>query len=488
MIEPLGRNDPCPCGSGRKLKRCCGRQAPSGPTPAPPDPATAVDDRECWAGWGYTRAEVRLLLDAAAECFAAAPWATVGPDQPLFLCLPDGEEWLLSIEGPSDDLGGSLHLYEEPEDYFALAAATTLAEPPLTGQRHGLWFETRDQVAPVGQRELLAHGWPHTRGATWPILLVQAPPGADSAPLPAETLAACWRATLAFIRKERPLLASGERPKAMVEFTDPATGITCSYDGVLGDTWDAIWPLPEHLTPALPQGSAARPAAALLTRDPDALGAEMLAMVRRFEERLLAEGMSRRTVRLHAANVERMGGMLAESGVPWAALSELDLRIFLYLDCFDPEAGFSTTALEALPSSLEKLVMVLLEQGIECLWALPILADRAAFAERWETFPAGDTEDGAIEAWVMRLVDDLMDRALLLPHPDWPPDLGPTGLVLEAELTRRVLDWREELIHAGVTRPADVRARLEQRRQAWQETPHPGFPGRTPLEVIRAGE
>lgn len=24
-----GRNDPCPCGSGRKLKRCCG-EAPTG--------------------------------------------------------------------------------------------------------------------------------------------------------------------------------------------------------------------------------------------------------------------------------------------------------------------------------------------------------------------------------------------------------------------------------------------------------------------------
>jgi SWIM/SEC-C metal-binding protein len=23
--EPVGRNDPCPCGSGRKFKKCCGR-------------------------------------------------------------------------------------------------------------------------------------------------------------------------------------------------------------------------------------------------------------------------------------------------------------------------------------------------------------------------------------------------------------------------------------------------------------------------------
>jgi preprotein translocase subunit SecA len=23
----VGRNDPCPCGSGRKYKKCCGRKA-----------------------------------------------------------------------------------------------------------------------------------------------------------------------------------------------------------------------------------------------------------------------------------------------------------------------------------------------------------------------------------------------------------------------------------------------------------------------------
>jgi uncharacterized protein YecA (UPF0149 family) len=26
--EAVGRNDPCPCGSGRKFKNCCRRQSP----------------------------------------------------------------------------------------------------------------------------------------------------------------------------------------------------------------------------------------------------------------------------------------------------------------------------------------------------------------------------------------------------------------------------------------------------------------------------
>ncbi len=25
LIEKIGRNDPCPCGSGKKFKKCCGK-------------------------------------------------------------------------------------------------------------------------------------------------------------------------------------------------------------------------------------------------------------------------------------------------------------------------------------------------------------------------------------------------------------------------------------------------------------------------------
>lgn len=489
MIEPLGRNEPCPCGSGRKFKRCCGQQGPAAPTPPSPEPARTFDDPETWSGWGYDRAAVQLLLSAAGECFAAAPWAAVQPDQPIFLGLPDGREWLLSCNGPAGQHdSASVQLFEQPEDYFALIAETSLAEPPLSGQLHTLWFDRRDQLGPLAQRELLAHGWPYTRGAGWPMVTVDPPPGADPVPLPAATLASCWRATLAFIRQHRPLLSSGKRPTAMVELIAPDTEIVCSYDGVLGDTWDAIWPVPEHLEPALPEGPAARPAAAYTLRDPETLAAEMLATVRLFEQRLLADGSERSTIPLDVENLERMSGMLAESGVPWAAFSELDLRIFLYLDAFDPDAGFSDRGLEALPRSLERFCAFLMGEGIGCAWAFPILADTNAFAERWDDCPTAGADDAAVEAWVVRLMQDLVDRALLLPHPDWPAETGPAGQALEVELTRRVLDWRDAIIHAGVTRPAAVIAALEQRRLEWQETPLPGFQGRTPMEVLRAGE
>jgi tetratricopeptide (TPR) repeat protein len=35
-VSRVGRNDPCPCGSGRKFKQCCGARRPALPTPEPP--------------------------------------------------------------------------------------------------------------------------------------------------------------------------------------------------------------------------------------------------------------------------------------------------------------------------------------------------------------------------------------------------------------------------------------------------------------------
>jgi Flp pilus assembly protein TadD len=45
-VAKIGRNDPCPCGSGRKFKHCCQRQAevPQAKTPAPSASSTAARD------------------------------------------------------------------------------------------------------------------------------------------------------------------------------------------------------------------------------------------------------------------------------------------------------------------------------------------------------------------------------------------------------------------------------------------------------------
>jgi hypothetical protein len=75
-VAKIGRNEPCPCGSGRKAKRCCG--VPRGPAESE-----------------LARAFV------AAEAFAAAPWLSGLGDEELDVLWED------LLELPGRDL--SLH-------------------------------------------------------------------------------------------------------------------------------------------------------------------------------------------------------------------------------------------------------------------------------------------------------------------------------------------------------------------------------------------
>jgi len=46
-----GRNDPCPCGSGQKYKKCCGRTIPIEPAPAAAGARTCGACTACCDGW-----------------------------------------------------------------------------------------------------------------------------------------------------------------------------------------------------------------------------------------------------------------------------------------------------------------------------------------------------------------------------------------------------------------------------------------------------
>src|ERR1019366_9009585 len=50
-----GRNDPCPCGSGRKFKQCCGL-APQGRPATPARTSATLDPLQMKAGGALTRA------------------------------------------------------------------------------------------------------------------------------------------------------------------------------------------------------------------------------------------------------------------------------------------------------------------------------------------------------------------------------------------------------------------------------------------------
>ena len=53
MAEKVGRNAPCPCGSGRKFKRCCLDRPPEAP---PPRPESARDRRRRYHSFVATAA------------------------------------------------------------------------------------------------------------------------------------------------------------------------------------------------------------------------------------------------------------------------------------------------------------------------------------------------------------------------------------------------------------------------------------------------
>jgi hypothetical protein len=75
----VGRNDPCPCGSGRKYKKCCLLAHESAARPAPPDERAAARERALVAlGRWFRRSELDEDRDAAFDFFSGGE---VRPDE-----------------------------------------------------------------------------------------------------------------------------------------------------------------------------------------------------------------------------------------------------------------------------------------------------------------------------------------------------------------------------------------------------------------------
>ena len=105
MNHKIGRNDPCPCGSGKKYKQCCGKpEAPTMPSAESHD--GAVERAVAWLALHHRKAFVTALeeeIDAAAfGCFddddeAAAVEAMRGIDDALWQQVQlNLTEWLLA--------------------------------------------------------------------------------------------------------------------------------------------------------------------------------------------------------------------------------------------------------------------------------------------------------------------------------------------------------------------------------------------------------
>jgi hypothetical protein len=254
------------------------------------------------------------------------------------------------------------------------------------------------------------------------------------------------------------------------------------------------------LAPGGAEGPGAEPEAAL---DPpfeeeaaaaaDAFVDAELALVERFADHLFDRArLADSTVRRHALNAQMFVEFLAaHQGAPVRAVHEYDLRSFLF-DAFHREFAATEAQSRAMPASLERFFEYLAaEEGIVCPWADAVLGDREAYEERRRSYPGGSPRSDDAMAWRAEHDEELYAR-MLLPScglgedEAWGETMGRTEMLLQRELLRRWLLWRDEEIRSGRTQPRELLGVLEARQRAWESSPHPALGGKSPLQAIRA--
>ena len=94
-LVKVSRNDPCPCGSGRKYKRCCYAKAP--PLVRGPDGELA---HELPIG-----PEVGEILQRQREKFIARYGREPGPDDPIFFDAPSDDEYDAAVTKAMEQAG-----------------------------------------------------------------------------------------------------------------------------------------------------------------------------------------------------------------------------------------------------------------------------------------------------------------------------------------------------------------------------------------------
>lgn len=458
---------------------------------APAEIAAASSMAPTWRAWRLGDALTAALFHAAADYFRAAPWRHLANEQYLVAELPRGAAWTAVVLGNGGREFG-LVLYSSPADLArqldapderrALAA---LRQPML-----GLLFADRAELPPPMRKEILAAGWEVAGPNAYPMLMLRNTPGGGVTPAQAEDLIALLAVVSRFAAEHRATLATRRPPARPVEWRDAATGARLRYDGGFLEPGPPLWEAPEVLTPALPAGPAARPAAALDTGPVDEVDRLHERLLRGFVRHL---GRGRRpagSAQRDAQHAETFLEFLAGyQGVPVTACTEFDLRVFLY-DWFPRKVRTTRADARALPAALTRLYGFLETKGLACPWSGPVLADRGRFEERLETFPGGFWWDREVEVWQSVAYEDL-DERVMLPDPGladggtWGRAMGMVESALHGELQRRWLLWRDQVIAGGVTEPAAVRAELVRQQRAWETAPHRARGGATPAAAIR---
>lgn len=443
---------------------------------------------ETWAGWDLPGELVAELFRAAAAFHRAAPWRELSDAEPLDAVVPGGGEWTVVVLGQGREKYG-LHLYSDAADYWAIHDGETIEQVDFRGWLIAISFDPGEAIPRAMRKEIARAGWEVAGPEAYPQLLTIDTPAGGVRRRQAEDLLALVRAVPAFVAAHPGI---GGSFAGVSEWTDPATGVSLSLRPEL-DRRGGDRPLPT----GGPEGPGADPEAAFPdlgaldvdSYDEDRLRA--LAVLDDFARHLAqARGLSEATVRKHVDNAEHFLEFLHGMGVPRCAVHAYDLRWFLY-DWYPRKVYDSESRARSLPVSLGHFFAFLeAEEGIVCPWAKEILDDREAYRYCLEQAPDGFFWDESVIQWRALINAELAGDLLLagdrLGEDDvWGPTMGLTEAALQRELQRRWLIWRDELIRAGADRWHDLAPRLVERQRQWELAPHPGYGGRTPVEVVR---
>ena len=121
---PPGRNEPCPCGSGRKFKHCCGREQPQ---------ATAAPARSAQGSYAWQLLQAGRAAQAEAECERLLARAPLHGQTLICLALArqaQGKDGLAALESASRALPDDAEVHYllgqalEEEGLLARAAAS----------------------------------------------------------------------------------------------------------------------------------------------------------------------------------------------------------------------------------------------------------------------------------------------------------------------------------------------------------------------------
>jgi hypothetical protein len=443
--------------------------------------------------WRETEAPARELADfheAAAAFYTAAPWASEATDGPLLLelprepdadltglDLPERHQWAASVMGSMGQSFG-VALYSQPGDLADILMAEDSLGAALesTGFSITVDFDRKGELTRTMQREIAAARWPIAGSRAYPRLFGFGLPGRRVTARDVRMATLALRAIAVHARGGDALAETG----VGVTPFDPDEEYEHRLD------W---FPMPDQPRPICAEGPGAAPEASL---DPEDRELEAMAVaaeerVHRFETWLREQDVPEAEIGTDARNAEAWEWFLAGPRHP-GAVTEFDLRLFLY-DVYPRKCDAPAEAARVLPRSMRRMVRWLEEHDqVRYPFAAAVLDELDAIEARARDM--GEPLEETLLSLSHDVYDDLENRALL-PDDDipgvpggWPDMMSIDVARLRHELQRRWLLWFDALVRGGTTDFVELMEVLITRQQEWERTPHPGFDGRTPTQVV----